>query len=159
MTLLVFFIIFKQFEVGENWSNPDFSQKVTITIMVKEKKKSVLIIDADQTILDGLSKRFKRQGMLVITAKDGYEGYTRACNEGPDFIICEILMPSMNGFRISRLIKFDERYKNKKFILMTSNDPNFSIDLFKQCKADSIIKKPFRFSHLLEKIEVEDLAA
>ena len=154
MTLLVFFIIFKQFEVGENWSNPDFSQKVTITIMVKENKKSVLIIDADQTILDGLSKRFKKQGMLVITAKDGYEGYTRACNEGPDFIVCEILMSSMNGFRISRLIKFDERYKQKKFILMTSNDPNFSKDLFNSSGADSILKKPFRFSKLVEEMGI-----
>ena len=154
MTLLVFFIIFKQFEVGENWSNPDFSQKVTITIMVKEKKKSVLIIDADQAILDGLSKRFKKQGMFVITAKDGYEGYTRACNEAPDIIVCEILMPSMNGFRISRLVKFDERYKNKKFILMTSNDPDFSKDLFKSSGADFILKKPFRFSQLIENMGI-----
>tara|TARA_Y100001970_G_C13764522_1_gene617419 strand:- start:169 stop:552 length:384 start_codon:yes stop_codon:yes gene_type:complete len=127
--------------------------------MVKEKKKSVLIIDADQTILDGLSRRFKKQGMLVITAKDGYEGYTRACKEAPDIIVCEILIPSINGFRISRLLKFDERYKKINLILLTSNDPDFSMDLFKQCRANSIIKKPFRFSHLLEKIQVEDLAA
>ena len=127
--------------------------------MVKEKKKSVLIIDADQTILDGLSRRFKKQGMLVITAKDGYEGYTRACKEAPDIIVCEILIPSINGFRISRLLKFDERYKKINLILLTSNDPDFSMDLFKQCRANSIIKKPFRFSHLLEKIQVEDLVA
>ncbi|MBF92325.1 MAG: hypothetical protein CMB78_00895 [Euryarchaeota archaeon] len=127
--------------------------------MVKEKKKSVLIIDADQAILDGLSRRFKKQGMLVITAKDGYEGYTRACKEAPDIIVCEILIPSINGFRISRLLKFDERYKKINLILLTSNDPDFSMDLFKQCRANSIIKKPFRFSHLLEKIQVEDLAA
>jgi len=126
--------------------------------MVKEKKKSVLIIDADQAILDGLSRRFKKQGMLVITAKDGYEGYTRACKEAPDIIVCEILIPSINGFRISRLLKFDERYKKINLILLTSNDPDFSMDLFKQCRANSIIKKPFRFSHLLEKIQVEDLA-
>ncbi len=118
--------------------------------MLKENKKSVLIIDADQAILDGLSNKFKKRGMFVITAKDGYEGYTRACNESPDFIICEILMPSMNGFRISRLLKFDERYKDKKLILMTSNDPEFSKDLFQSCGADNILKKPFRFSNLIK---------
>ena len=122
--------------------------------MVNEKKKSVLIIDADQAILDGLSNRFKKKDMLVITAKDGYEGYTRACNEAPNIVICEILMPSMNGFRISRLIKYDERFKNKKFILMTNNDPDFLIDLIKASGADAIIKKPFRFSQLMEQIGV-----
>ena len=122
--------------------------------MVNEKKKSVLIIDADQAILDGLSSRFKKKDMLVITAKDGYEGYTRACNEAPNIVICEILMPSMNGFRISRLIKYDERFKNKKFILMTNNDPGFLKDLIKSSGADAIIKKPFRFSQLMDQIGV-----
>ena len=44
--------------------------------MVKGKE-SVLIIDVDQAILDGLSGVAKMQDMLVITAKDGYEGYNR----------------------------------------------------------------------------------
>ena len=122
--------------------------------MVNEKKKSVLIIDVDQAILDGLSNRFKKKDMLVITAKDGYEGYTRACNEAPNIVICEILMPSMNGFRISRLIKFDERFKNKRFVLMTNNDPDFLKDLIKASGADAIIKKPFRFSQLMKQIGV-----
>ncbi len=122
--------------------------------MVNEKRKSVLIIDADQAILDGLSSRFKKKDMLVITAKDGYEGYTRACNEAPNIIICEILMPNMNGYRISRLIKYDERFKNKKFVLMTNNDPDFLKDLIKASGADAVIKKPFRFSQLMEQIGV-----
>ena len=125
--------------------------------MVKGKKQSVLIIDVDQAILDGLSKRFKMQDMLVITAKDGYEGYNRACNEMPHFIVSEVLLPSLNGFRLSRLLKFDERFKEINLTLMTNNDPEFSNDLFKSCKANSIIKKPFRFSHLLEKINPKNL--
>ena len=85
--------------------------------MIKGKKESVLLIDVDQAILDGLSKRFKMQDMLVITAKDGYEGYNRACNEMPDFIVSEVLLPSLNGFRLSRLLKFDERFKKINLIL------------------------------------------
>ncbi|GIQ98397.1 MAG: hypothetical protein CM15mP4_2340 [Candidatus Neomarinimicrobiota bacterium] len=46
-----------------------------VTIMEKGKKGIVLIIDVDQNI-DGFSKKgFKMQDMLVITAKNGYEGY------------------------------------------------------------------------------------
>ena len=125
--------------------------------MVKGKKESVLIIDDDQAILDGLSKRFKMQDMLVITAKDGYEGYNRVCNEMPDFIVSEVLLPSLNGFRLSRLLKFDERFKEINLTLKPNNDPEISNDLFKACKANSIIKTPFRFSHLLEKIHSKNL--
>ena len=45
-----------------------------------------------------------------------------ACSEQPDFIISESLMPSMTWLRIARLLKFDERYKNIPFILLSDND-------------------------------------
>jgi len=120
--------------------------------MPDTNKQSVLIIENDDAILDNLSKRFKSQDMLVITAKDGYEGYTRACNESPDFIVSETLLPSMNGFRLSRLLKFDERYKNIPVVLITSNDLDTVQDMFRASGADQILGKPFRFGDLMEKI-------
>ncbi|SVC84759.1 uncharacterized protein METZ01_LOCUS337613, partial [marine metagenome] len=39
--------------------------------------KSVLVIENDEKVLDALSARFRTQDMLVITATDGYDGYTR----------------------------------------------------------------------------------
>ena len=120
--------------------------------MPDNKKQSVLIIEKDNAILDNLSKRFKMQEMLVITAKDGFEGYTRACNESPNLIVSETLLPSMNGFRLSRLLKFDERYKNIPIVLLTSNNLDTVLDMFRACGADQILGKPFRFRDLMEKI-------
>ena len=120
--------------------------------MPDTNKQSVLIIENDDVILENLSKRFKNQDMLVITAKDGYEGYTRACNESPDFIVSETLLPSMNGFRLSRLLKFDERYKNIPVVLITSNDLDTVQNMFQASGADQILGKPFRFRDLMEKI-------
>ena len=76
----------------------------------------------------------------------------RACSEQPDFIISESLMPSMTGFRIARLLKFDERYKNIPFILLSDNDLASSKNIFASSGADKILKKPFKFSELLESI-------
>ena len=120
--------------------------------MPDNNKQSVLIIEKDDAILDNLSKRFKMQEMLVITAKDGFEGYTRACNESPNLIVSETLLPSMNGFRLSRLLKFDERYKNIPIVLLTSNNLDTVQDMFRACGADQILGKPFRFRDLMEKI-------
>tara|TARA_B100001179_G_scaffold202102_1_gene163464 strand:- start:101 stop:481 length:381 start_codon:yes stop_codon:yes gene_type:complete len=118
--------------------------------MPDNNKQSVLIIENDDAVLENLSKRFKKQDMLVITAKDGYEGYTRACNESPNIIITETLLPSMNGFRISRLLKYDERYMNITIVLLTSNNLDTIQEMYKASGADQILKKPFRFKELME---------
>ena len=120
--------------------------------MPDTNKQSVLIIENDDTVLENLSKCFKKRDMLVITAKDGYEGYTRACKESPDLIVSETLLPSMNGFRVSRLLKFDERYRNIPVVLITSNNLDTVQDMFRASGADQILGKPFRFRDLMEKI-------
>ena len=120
--------------------------------MPDNNKQSVLIIENDDAVLENLSKRFKKRDMLVITAKDGYEGYTRACNESPDLIVSETLLPSMNGFRVSRLLKFDERYRNIPVVLITSNNLDTVQDMFRASGADQILGKPFQFRDLMEKI-------
>ena len=118
--------------------------------MPDNTKQSVLIIENDEAILKNLSERFNKRDMLVITAKDGYEGYTRACNESPNIIITETLLPSMNGFRISRLLKYDERYMNITIVLLTSNNLDTIQEMYKASGADQILKKPFRFKELME---------
>ena len=120
--------------------------------MPDNNKQSVLIIENDDTVLENLSNRFKKRDMLVITAKDGYEGYTRACKESPDLIVSETLLPSMNGFRVSRLLKFDERYRNIPVVLITSNNLDTVQDMFRASGADQILGKPFQFRDLMEKI-------
>ena len=118
--------------------------------MPDNTKQSVLIIENDEALLKNLSERFNKRDMLVITAKDGYEGYTRACNESPNIIITETLLPSMNGFRISRLLKYDERYMNITIVLLTSNNLDTIQEMYKASGADQILKKPFRFKELME---------
>jgi DNA-binding response OmpR family regulator len=118
--------------------------------MPDNTKQSVLIIENDEAILKNLSERFNKRDMLVITAKDGYEGYTRACNESPNIIITETLLPSMTGFRISRLLKYDERYMNITIVLLTSNNLDTVQEMYQASGADQIIKKPFRFKELME---------
>ena len=118
--------------------------------MPDTNKQSVLIIENDDAVLENLSKRFKKRDMFVITAKDGYEGYTRACNESPNIIITETLLPSMTGFRISRLLKYDERYMNITIVLLTSNNLDTVQEMYQTSGADQIIKKPFRFKELME---------
>ena len=121
--------------------------------MTDLENKSVLIIENDEKVLDALSTRFRAQDMLVITATDGYDGYNRACKESPDLIISETLLPSMDGFRLARLLKFDERYKHIPILLITQKTLESVQIMFKASGAENIISKPFRFGDLTEKIQ------
>ena len=111
-------------------------------------KQSILIVDNDDDIINSLSLRFNNIGMLTITSKDGFEGYTRACKESPNFLIASTLLPNMNGFKLSYLLKHDERYENISIILLTLNDIQIEENIFRDCKANYILKKPFKFSEL-----------
>ena len=111
-------------------------------------KQSILIVDNDDGIRDNLSLRFNNIGMLTITAKDGFEGYTRACKESPNFLLASTLLPNINGFKLAYLLKHDERYENTSIILLTSNEVQNEENIFKDCKANHILKKPFKFSEL-----------
>jgi len=123
--------------------------------MSETEKKSILIIEGDEAIRNGLSDRFKKRGLSVITASDGYDGYIRATKEIPNFVICETLLPSMNGYRVSRLLKYDDRYKHILFILMTSNTGDKNKSLHQSSGADHLLEKPFRFKDLMALLEDE----
>lgn len=121
--------------------------------MAESLKKSILVIENDKEVLEALSARFSKQNMLVITAVDGYDGYTRACNEMPDIIVSETLLPSIDGFRLSRLLKFDDRFKKIPILLITKKPLQTIQAMYKSSGADNIIAKPFRFGDLRKKIQ------
>ena len=124
--------------------------------MSSANKQSVLIIDSDNAIVNDLTKRLKNRDMVVITAKDGYEGYVRACKEAPDIIILDTLLSSMSGFRVSRLLKYDERFQHIKVVMITSNDLQAIEETYKSCGADEILRKPFRFKELMNAISMKE---
>ena len=115
-------------------------------------KKSVLIIDSDDNVLSALSTGLKTRSMLPITAKDGYDGYNRALKEKPDIILSEIILPTLDGFRITKLLKFDERYMDTYIILMSNNIENIDADKISKSGANGYLGKPFKFSDLIKKI-------
>ncbi len=117
------------------------------------KNKSILVVESDEMVLNNLTSRLKKREMIVISAEDGYDGYMRACTEMPDFILTEDLLPSMSGFRLSRLIKFDDRFKHMPVILISSTPENGNNTLHTQAGLDKLFYKPFRFRDLVSALE------
>tara|TARA_B100000575_G_scaffold288357_1_gene288237 strand:+ start:343 stop:732 length:390 start_codon:yes stop_codon:yes gene_type:complete len=117
-------------------------------------KVSVLIVESNKSVIDHLSNKFSDMGLSVITALDGFEGYVRACNEMPNYIIAAGVLPSVNGFKLSLLLKKDEKYKHIHISLLTSNNIEDENNPFLQSGADKILQKPFKFSQLLNEMSL-----
>ena len=118
------------------------------------KNTSVLIIESDVAVLANLARKFEKLDILTITEEDGYEGYYRACKESPSHIVSETLLPTLSGYKLSHLLKYDSRYQSIKITLMTSNELELDSQTFHQSRADGILKKPFKFLDLAKKMDL-----
>ena len=109
----------------------------------------ILVVDSDEQSIDHIASGLKENGYLVITAPDGYDGYVRARNEGTNVIIANDLLPYVSGYKLSKLIKSDDRHRETKIIIMSSSSGVAIDKMFKQSGADSMLEKPFQLKDVI----------
>jgi len=115
----------------------------------------ILVVDSDEQSIDHIASGLKESGYLVITAPDGYDGYVRARNEGPNVIIANDLLPYVSGYKLSKLIKSDDRHRETKIIIMSSSSGVAIDKMFKQSGADSMLEKPFQLKDVIKLLKEE----
>ena len=118
--------------------------------MSEKLPQPILVVDSDEQSIDHIASGLKESGYLVITAPDGYDGYVRARNEGPNIIIANDLLPYVNGYKLSKLIKSDDRHRETKIIIMSSSSGVAIDKMFKQSGADSMLEKPFQLKDVIK---------
>ena len=117
--------------------------------MSESLPQPILVVDSDEQSIDHIASGLKDSGYLVITAPDGYDGYVRAQNEGPNVIIANDLLPYVSGYKLSKLIKSDDRHRETKIIIMSSSSGVAIDKMFKQSGADSMLEKPFQLKDVI----------
>jgi DNA-binding response OmpR family regulator len=124
--------------------------------MAKNKnkdKKKILVVDGEKDMVYAITLQLKTAGFKVIVAVDGQEGLERARKEKPDLIVLDLMLPKIDGYKVSRMLKFDERYKSIPIIMLTSRSQESDKQLGFEVGADAYITKPFNPKLLLEAIE------
>jgi len=123
--------------------------------MSESLPQPILVVDSDEQSIDHIASGLKENGYLVITAPDGYDGYVRARNEGPNVIIANDLLPYVSGYKLSKLIKSDDRHRETKIIIMSSSSGVAIDKMFKQSDADSMLEKPFQLKDVIKLLKQE----
>lgn len=115
--------------------------------------KKILIVDDEPDIIEILKFVLETNGYECITANDGEEGLKLAKEASPNLIILDVMMPKMNGYKISRLLKFDAKYKNIPILMLTARSQEGDKLIGEETGADEYITKPFQVDVVLEKVK------
>src|SRR4030042_5651352 len=101
----------------------------------------VLVVDDDPACLRILRKFLEKEGYQVMVAADGASGLAQAQQEKPELIICDWMMPGLDGPQVCQAIKADPALKDTFFIFLTAVDKSHIGHGISQ-GADDFISKP-----------------
>ena len=118
----------------------------------KDQLYSILIIEDNTSMREYLSKKFK-QSFKVFSASNGREGLEKAIKEIPDIIVCDYMMPVMDGIETIRLLRENFNTCHIPIILLTANSSEQKQIEGIKIGADDYITKPFNFKYLKLKID------
>ena len=114
--------------------------------------KKILITEDSPTILAITKDILEGAGFCVICALDGAQALDKARQEEPDLIILDLMLPKIDGYKVCRMLKFDEKFKKIPIVIFTSRTQEADIKLAKEVGANGYITKPFEPEVLLAKI-------
>lgn len=116
-------------------------------------KKRILVVDDEGELVKAIEIRLKQADYDVIVAYDGQEGLEKARKEKPDLIMLDLMLPKMDGYKVCRMLKFDEKYKNIPIIMLTARAQESDAKMGMDVGANAYITKPFQHEGVLAKIK------
>jgi DNA-binding response OmpR family regulator len=115
-------------------------------------RKKILLID-DSEITLGVEQIILRSKYDLVTAKDGEEGVRKARLERPDLILCDVVMPTLDGFETCRRIRSDPLTMDVPIILVTSQSSEKTMVNGFESGCSDYVLKPIQAQELLEKVK------
>ncbi len=115
--------------------------------------KKILLIEDNPDIRENTSEILELDGYQVITAENGKTGVEIAMKEIPDLIICDIMMPVLDGYSVLHLLSKNADTENIPFIFLTAKADRSDYRKGMEMGADDYITKPFEDVELLNAIE------
>ncbi len=115
---------------------------------------SILVIDDNTDIRENTAEILQLAGYKTFTAGDGKEGVEIALREKPDVVICDIMMPVLDGYGVLHLLNKNETTRNIPFIFLSAKSERSDLRRGMEMGADDYITKPFEEVELLNAVEV-----
>ncbi len=114
----------------------------------------VMVIDDSKTIRRTAETLLKKVGCDVVTASDGFEALSKIADNQPDIIFIDIMMPRLDGYQTTALIKNNKRFRKTPVVMLSSKDGLFDRARGRIVGSEQYLTKPFTKEELLSAIKV-----
>ena len=115
--------------------------------------KKILIVDDEVDLVETVRFPLEIEGFDTLVSHNGEDALNKARNEKPDLIILDLMLPKLDGYKVCRLLKFDDRYKHIPILMLTAKTQEKDKIMGKETGADEYITKPFEMDYLLRKVK------
>lgn len=115
--------------------------------------KKILLIEDDTVLRDNTAELLELSGYEVITAPNGKIGTHLAKEQAPELIVCDIMMPVMDGYAVLDALSKDEQTRHIPFIYLSAKTERQDVRKGMNMGADDYITKPFSEDELISAIE------
>ena len=116
-----------------------------------DRKKTVLIVEDEKSIVDILRFNLEKDDYAVETAYDGEAGLRLAVEKNPDLVLLDLMLPKMNGFDVCRRLR--EKGSNVPIIILTAREEEGDKVQGLELGADDYITKPFSMRELMARVK------
>jgi CheY-like chemotaxis protein len=116
-------------------------------------QKKILIVDDDPAVSSMLQKLFRAYHYKTVMAHDGLEALGTVRKEKPDLIVLDVMLPGMDGFKVCRMIKYDQQFKQIPIIILTSRMTPDDERLAFQCGANAFVSKSTKTEVIISEIK------
>ncbi|PRX54656.1 response regulator [Flagellimonas meridianipacifica] len=116
--------------------------------------KNILLIEDNKDVLENTAEILGLANYNVIKARNGMEGVALARQNKPDIIVCDILMPELDGYGVLETLNKDAQTAGTPFIFLTAKSEIRDIRMGMTKGADDYLIKPFEEHELLEAIDL-----
>ena len=115
--------------------------------------KKILIIEDNQDVRENLSEILSLSGYQTLLAENGKVGVEIALAESPDLILCDVMMPELDGFGVLHILSKQQKTADVPFIFLTAKAEKDDFRKGMSLGADDYVTKPFDDALLLQTIE------
>ena len=109
----------------------------------------ILVVDDEQSIVEMLQMFLEGEGYQVITAHNGAEGLSYLERVRPAIILCDLMMPVLDGKQMCQRLQADQRYSSIPFVLMSAVKKAIRPS---DCHYAALLTKPFNLDDVLTTI-------
>ncbi|MGG6293130.1 hybrid sensor histidine kinase/response regulator [Leptolyngbya sp. AN02str] len=116
---------------------------------MRQAKQSILVIEDESSIRDIITEMLEDEDFQVTCAEDGQQGLELVQHHIPDLIICDIMMPRMQGYDVLSNLRSDEQTSIIPFVFLTAKADKVNLRTGMDLGADDYLTKPFTRSELI----------